>query len=410
MDKKNIAVLGTGTAGILAICHMLSYLSDDYEIYSISDPGIPSVGIGESTNPVFWNSMWKCLGISKEDIFKNNQIDATIKYGTLYKNWRKQDFLNPLFGEGTHSAVHFNTFKIKDFVFNIIKTKYFGRFKELYGTVNDIENFANCVQVSVNGEKKLFDYIIDCRGFPKDNMDNYNIVNLPLNHGLIHNVEQESKYDEWGYTLHQATTDGWMFGVPLTKRISYGYLFNDTVTDTITAKSNFANLINVDVKDIQDIEYKFRSYFAKKLINGRIILNGNASVFFEPMFANSLWLYDYNNRLIFDFITGTNPNINDINYKFYTKVKAVHDLICFYYQGGSNYDTEFWNKAKNYACECLKNSRLMCEIDNMFDFMKKSGLKLTTQDHQYMSPYSVDNLQKLDSFLGYNRWNLTEKN
>mgnify|MGYP000394363711 CR=1 FL=1 len=45
-----------------------------------------------------------------------------------------------------------------------------------------------------------------------------------------------------------------------------------------------------------NIEYHFKSYYAKQFLNGRIIKNGNAAIFFEPMSAFSLFLYDKINR------------------------------------------------------------------------------------------------------------------
>ena len=88
---KRIAILGAGSGGILSICYFLG-LSEEFEITSIYNPKIPSVGIGESTNPFFFGAIQKVLHIPDLDQFiKQGNIDSTIKYGTLYKNWRKKD-------------------------------------------------------------------------------------------------------------------------------------------------------------------------------------------------------------------------------------------------------------------------------------------------------------------------------
>ncbi len=400
--RKKLAIIGTGSAGILSICHMLTYLND-YDIYSINDPKIPPLGIGESTNPVFFSTMWNCLGVTLEDLFSNGYLDASIKYGTLYKNWREEDFLNPLFGEKMHQAIHFNTHKIKDFAFNILREKYRGKFFEIQGTVDSLKNLENSVQVLIDGKTNIFEFVIDCRGFPKDNFDDYEFLDMPVNHGLIHNIEGDFSYNTWGYTLHQATEDGWMFGVPLRTRISYGYLFNDNFTNVDEAKSNFSKVIGVKEDGLQKIEYKFKSHYVKNFINKRIIKNGNCSVFFEPMFANSLWLYDYNNRLSYSYIV-EEMNSEELNYLFYKKVKTVHDLICYYYKGGSNFNSKFWNYAKTYS-ECSLKSSMFVELTNdVFKFMNKTSSKV--RNVYEFSPYSIDNLAKLDNFLGYNNWQL----
>lgn len=396
---RKIAVIGSGTAGILSICHMLTYLTDCV-IYSINDPKIPSVGIGESTNPVFWHTLVKCLELKEKVLFDSGDLDATVKYGTLYKDWREEDFLNPFFGVGDHYAIHFNAYKLKDFVFNILRKKYNVRFIEIEGNVNSIEQSINSVNVNINNQSHIFEYVIDCRGFPKDKDKDYTILPMFLNRGFVHNVEGNFSFDHWGYTLHQATKDGWMFGVPLRNRISYGYLFNDQITNEVDAKENFSNILGVSVNSLDKIEFKFNSYYTKKLIDGRIIKNGNASVFFEPMFANSLWLYDNNNKLIYDYIVG-NTNEDYSNYQFYIKIKTIRDLICFYYKGGSKFDGPFWEYAKSHSSSILEKSIVFEIVEEILQFMSISGNKIVDNP----TPYSIDNLLKLDRWLGYNKWN-----
>ena len=45
-----IAVIGTGTAGILSIAFVLAYAPEPVEVYSIHNPKKPILGIGESTS------------------------------------------------------------------------------------------------------------------------------------------------------------------------------------------------------------------------------------------------------------------------------------------------------------------------------------------------------------------------
>lgn len=399
--RKKIAILGVGSAGILSICHFLNYI-EDFEIVSIHDPKIPIVGIGESANPVFWHTIFQALGVSENDLFNSGELDATLKLGALYKNWRREHFVNPLFGiqEGRSIAIHFDTFKFKQFAFNILKEKYKNRFSEIEGTVLDIENNNDDIKVCVNEIYHTFDYVIDCRGFPKENLDTYTFLTMPLNSCLVHNIEGEYEYDEFPYTLHEATKDGWMFMVPLRKRKSYGYLYNSNITDKKTAKENFAKLIEIDVEKLESTEFNFKSYYTKKLINGRLMRCGNLAVFLEPMFANSLWLYDYCNRLIYDKIIN-NYSEEQLNYLFNIKVKSIHDLICYYYNGGSVYDTSFWNYAKSYSNMIMKNSLYIKTMDDAFTYMKEHNTQIEVN---HFCPFSTDTIKKVDNFLGYNRW------
>lgn len=408
-----IAVIGSGSAGILSLCHLLKYLPEhvcDLEIYSISDPSIPPISIGESANPVFLDTIRDCLKFDEEELFEKGYIDATLKVRTLYKNWRKEDFFNPLFAvdediEQTY-AIHFNTFKIKDFVFDLLRKEYPDTFIELYGNVASVKNVGNAVDVSVDGKSYVFDFVVDCRGFPKEYGHQYKVLPMPLNHGLVHNVEESHSYNDWQYTLHQATEDGWLFGVPLRTRTSYGYLFNDEITDVDTAKNNFAKLLNVEVGSLQNIEHKFRSYYTKKLIDGRIIRNGNCAVFLEPMFANSLWLYDYAIRLGYDHILGNTDNVDELNFLFVQKAQSIHDFICVYYKRGSIFNTPFWEYASKYAEESLKDSLMLSSVNERFKFMKEHNCRLPDHEVLQFCPFSISTLIKIGKFFNYDKWNI----
>jgi tryptophan 7-halogenase len=398
---RKIAVVGIGSAGILSICNLLPELPS-YRIYSINDPSIPSVGIGESTNPFFLESMFKCLRVTSTQVLKSDALDATIKHGTFFKDWADKDFLNPLFGEAPgRIAIHFNTYKIKDYAFSIIRQRYKNQFKEIEGHVSKIENRDNRAIVVVDNEELDFDYVIDCRGFPKGNDDEYVFMKMPANRCLVHNVEGNFTVDDWGYTLHQATQDGWMFGVPLRNRKSYGYLFNDTFTDINTAKKNFSNLIGVEESKLQNIEYKFRSYYTKRILNGRIFKNGNTASFLEPMFASSLFLYNFNINMFLDYIHGSVNDPNRVNYIFYKQLRKVHDLICFFYNGGNKFNTDFWKYAKQYSQANLKISPTISKLDDSFEFMKNTNQRFQLKEMLF----STDTFLLLDKSLGYNKWN-----
>ena len=390
-----IGIIGVGSGGILSICHMLHYLP--CQVYSIYDPEIPSVGIGESTGPVFWSTMEACLNVSFDELLESGQLDATKKYGTFYKNWREQDFLNPLFGneEFENAAIHFNTHKIKDYAFNILREKYKERFIEIQGKVLNVNDKKDYVTVDVNNVNYEFDYIIDCRGFSK-NLEEYVVLPMPINHCLVHNIPSKEGID-WNHTLHQATKNGWMFGVPLTNRLSYGYLFNDNITKIEEAKIDFSKILDVDVNDMDKIEFKFNSYYAKKVINNRVMKNGNLAFFLEPMFANSLWMYDFINRLIVGKIKGVKEG--ELNFRFQTKSKQIHDIICYNYKGGSIYDSQFWKYAGEYSKPKFENSLFFLEIKERLQFMDENNC-----DIDFNFPFGPKNLKIMDKNFEYGTW------
>ena len=145
-------------------------------------------------------------------------------------------------------------------------------------------------------------------------------------------------------------------------------------------------------------EFKFNSYYIKKVIDNRVMKNGNLAFFLEPMFANSLWMYDYINRLIIDRIK-FKVNQDDLNYIFQSKSKQIHDTICYNYQGGSLYNSDFWKHTTNYSKKKVDESLFFLELKEKFKFMKDNNC-----DVGFNFPFGPKNLKIMDKNFGYNTW------
>lgn len=376
MKKKSLAVIGIGSAGILSLSHFCSVFDNSWDIVSIYNPDIKIIGIGESTNPAFIQNIEYGLNFSMLDDVE--KLDGTFKFATRYIDWKDHYIDSPLL-EG-RSAIHFNNFKLKDFAFERLNLLWPEKFKVIEGNVDHLENIyddnlhASAVSVVVNGDTYHFDYVIDCRGFPQDYAD-YNICDkMPVNHCLVHNIEQPG---HWNYTGHRATADGWMFEIPLTTRQSYGYLFNDNITDIETAKINFSKTINVPVDQLNNIEYKFKSYYAKEAVDGRIFKSGNRFGFFEPMSATSMYMYSKLNAIYEKHIIAVDDNNLEIlfqtNIETLQLARKLQDLICFFYHGGSKYDTEFWKMAVKNCTEHIQSTGLVDYLKSIMTDAVKQG-------------------------------------
>lgn len=410
---KKIAVIGTGTAGIQSLCHFLGF--SDFEVTSIYNPAIPILGIGESTNPSFL----EVLGIGMDFDYSRDleELDATVKTGTKFIKWRDHDFLNPLiynlsmsinvptpwgFGLTRHVAIHFNNFKLKELAFKRLGPKWGNRFKRVEGNITGVYDNEDNVVIVVDGVEHEFDYAIDCRGFPTDFTDYHVIDQAPVNHAFCHSVKEYERFD---YTGHRATQDGWMFEIPLSSRLTYGYLFNDKITDPKTAKENFSKEIGVPLDQMDNTEYSFKSYYSKKVIGNRVAKNGNRAVFFEPMSANSIWSYDFVNRIFFDYAVRGNISKEVANEAFVNNSKAIEEIIYFYYHGGSTYDTAFWRNAvaytKPYVLSCDNFTRTLAEFQKL-----KPELEANPQLLQELNKpnwiFGPQNLRLIDQNFRYN--------
>lgn len=377
--KKKLAIIGVGSGGILSLAHFCSKLDNSWDIVSIHNPNIRIVGIGESTNPAVIETLEYGLNFSMLDDM--DALDATYKFATRFKEWNCDYVDSPLLGG--RSAIHFNNFKLKEFAFARLEKMWPEKFKVIVGNVNSMENIINQttfastgVNVVVDGQTHTFDYVIDCRGFPKDYTGYTVLDQMPVNHCLVHNIMEPG---EWKYTGHRAHCNGWMFEIPLQSRQSYGYLYNDTITPRQEAIEDFANLINVSVDQLDNIEYSFKSYYANEAVNGRIFKNGNSFVFFEPMSASSMYMYSklnliYEQHIVMETTQGIPFPPYVTNNSALEITRQIHDLICFFYHKGSLHNSEFWEYAKINCSAHLEKTGLIEYLKSRLTEPVKNGL------------------------------------
>lgn len=388
--KKRLAVIGVGSAGLLSLTHFCTWLDTDWEVYSIHNPAKKILGIGESTNGGFVGLLERgchfALGHEKD----LEALDATLKFGSRFKNWREHDWLNPLLDGNT--AIHFNSFKFKEFVYERLEKLWPRQFRVIEGDVKGLKSHDTGVTIDIDGQQHEFDYAIDCMGFP-ESYDDYVISECtPVNRCLIHSVYP---YEFKPETDHIATRNGWMFGVPLQSRKTYGYLYNDRFATKDEARADMANILGVD--EIGEREYIFKVYYTEKMIEGRICKNGNKALFFEPLVANSIFLYIYNARLFFDHIIGeVDPAL--VNKSFTTAVQEMEDVISYYYKGGSIYQSEFWDYAIDLTSKRLEKRKPFHELMQGYSELKERGVLHQGRDYAF-APITWE---IVDHAMGYN--------
>lgn len=364
--KKKIAVIGVGSAGIVSLGHFCTWLDNSWEITSIYDPSIQTLGIGESTNSNFVTVLENAMDFTYE--FDMKEIDATLKYGTKFIDWRDEAWVNPLI-EGS-VALHFNTNKLKEFALPRLEKKWPNKFKILEGTVSELSQTSQFASVTVDDVAHNFDYVIDCRGFPTDYSDyTYSDCSL-VNHCLVH-ANPTNNFEQ--YTEHRATKNGWMFGVPLTTRTSYGYLYNDTFTTKEDAITDMADILGISKQDLITNEFIFKPYYANKILDGRILKNGNKALFFEPISATSIWMYVAICHLFLRKIV-----LNDISEKEYNSaikydLQSIETVIRYFYHGGSTFTTKFWGESKSRAISQLKKDKQFYKLVTGLNNAKRKG-------------------------------------
>lgn len=385
----NIAVIGTGTAGVMSLSHLLAWLPHNFTITSIYNPKIPMLGIGESTSTSIPKTLF--YGTDFNLLTDAHELDATVKHGVKYSNWREHDVYTAL--PPPNYAMHFNNFKLRDVSFGKFRKKWKQKFVEVTGEIKNLQDTGDYVSIIVDEVEYRFDYVIDCRGFPQSYEDYELIDTIPVNHCLVHGINEPG---DWNYTHHYAHPNGWMFGIPLQTRQGWGYLYNDTITTKESAIENLKTIFD-DVKEENLREFTFKNYRAKKFINGRIVNNGNRALFYEPIEALSGWFYDQVLRSFFDvIITKKFPEV--IANESLSQLAEDYELfICFMYHGGSTYDSEFWRQTSKKCTHRIETSE---RFQEHIQKLQKMPDELIHNDIVMPIPSNV--WIHLDREMGYN--------
>lgn len=335
-----IAILGAGSAGILTTgCILKDFKNRGIvcEVTHIYDTNKPILGVGESTT----SEVTFAIGQAFDFIFATEakELNSTTKYGTQYIDWREKEIIFP-FQSGYH-AIHFDA---RDFAKMGLE-----RLAKMY------PNYW-CKDANVEYEDlDEYDYVIDCRGRPEDFTD-YKECDLILNSALVYDDPEPS---DFGFTRHVAHKYGWMFVIPLQHRTSHGFLYNDVFCSREQAEEELIRITSAKLCDRERFRtFSLKPYYCKKTVNGRILKSGNRAVFFEPMSANSLYMTVKNAQIHSQYIRGEITQ-NEANELCILNYRAVEDLINLIYHGGSIYENEFWEWAKDRAANNLKQTNVL---------------------------------------------------
>jgi len=350
--KKKLAVIGAGNAACVTALHFYCYgkeLFDRITIYY--DPSFPIERVGQGTTLVVPELFFNALGIDWYN--QSDFLKGTRKDGILYENWGKKNekFFHP-FSLNTCS-IHYVPQLLSKLILNC------GLFDVVEKNIQNPEEEIDA------------DYIFDCRGRHNRNEELYEPLINPLNSVVL---GRDDKPDlSLHYTRCIATPDGWTFAIPNHDSVSYGYIFNNKITDKEDAIKNMSDMFGVT----SDGHLEFKNYIAKNFFEGdRTILNGNRGSFLEPLEATSVSFYLSICRYAWDHIVdGVSKEI--CNEKIRNKMFKIQTFILWHYQFGSKFDTPFWKYAKSLPF--VPDD----EFNNIVQYVKSSNKELLKKDYEY---------------------------
>lgn len=330
---KKLTVVGRGAVGSLAVAHFLHYT--DWNIEWIYNQNIPTASVGEATNLIVPNNLNWTLDFNYYDLFKMN---GTAKLGISKKGWSKQDYFHP-FPSGL-TAMHFAAKDLQDAIYNKVKTN--PKLTIVNGFVDNPENLDS-------------DFVMMCVGSPNEiTKDNFvTLTNIPVNAAYVTQCKWDSA--RFNYSLTDTMPNGWVFGIPLQNRISIGYMYDDTLTSLDQVKKNvqqvFTDYDLTPSDKTQDLH--FESYYRKNNFTPKVVYNGNASFFLEPLEATSTGLSVSIMRKAWDLWNG-NLTVEQCQRKYEKEIDEIESMILLHYMSGSVHKSKFWTKAKKLATSKIK--------------------------------------------------------
>ncbi len=354
-----LAVIGKGTAGSFALNHFAQYI-DNVEINCYYDSNIKEQTVGEGTTVDVPETLYKQHGLEFHDIFE--KLNGNFKTGINYIGWGKQDYMHTF--PVPNVSMHFNAVKLQEMLQELNKDKV--TFIDKNVSHNDIDA----------------DYIIDCSGKGIGNTSYNKAEYIPVNAAVVMQCAWTTPL--YFHTLCIAAKHGWVFGIPLQDRTSFGYMYNKDINNKEEIEQELLEIIDsYGYTSYKTNHLKFDNYFKKINYKERVAYNGNASFFLEPMEATSIATIDDINRDIFDLLYN-NRNLDYLNRRYNTWFKQVQDIITMHYLAGSKYNTEFWTHAKDLAVKCL---------DNKLDLYDNIIENITNPDYELYGNYGTWSLE-----------------
>ena len=371
--KKKLSIIGAGNAGCITALHYGYYGKDLFDVTLYYDPSIPIERVGQGAVLSSTGLIYLALGID----WINNPIDATLKHGIMYEGWgrKNKDYFHAFDLNAT--SIHYIPQKLSEVVLES-------------GLVKVVEKNIKDPEKELDGN-----YIIDCRGRNNKNEDEYESLVNPLNSVLLCN--KPGADFNLHYTRTVATPNGWTFVIPNIDSVSYGYLYNNTITPKEEAEEDFIKRFNVPGSDG---ELNFKNYVAKNVFVGqRTMLNGNRLGFVEPMEGTALGFYQVCCRTYYDYMKGRLDRLR-CNIEIRKEIKRIQKYILWHYQKGSKYETPFWKYAQS----------LPFKMDEDFRMILKKSRRMNSLDARHVSENeSHSNTYSQWSLRSIKEWNELDK-
>ena len=338
---KRLTVIGRGTVGCMAVAHFLRWT--DWEINWVYDPSLIPAAVCEGTTLALPRSLDSNLRFNSADL---ERIGATVKTGIFKKNWNTADSFLHSFPAGA-VGMHFNAVAFQNYVFEKISKS----------------SRVTLIEDNLNPDDIDSDFVMVCTGSPRD-FTNYEKINhIPVNACFV--TQSPWEYARFNHTLTIARPYGWVFGIPLKNRCSIGYLYNENISSLEDVKEDIKVILTEYnlVPNFQN-HILFNNYYRKNNFSNRVVYNGNASFFLEPLEATSTSFADSIIRYSFELWQNNMP-VEVAENQYLETISGTESMISMHYSAGSIFENDFWKYAKN-----LGENKMKKDFESNSEFSK----------------------------------------
>ncbi|HEY0942466.1 MAG TPA: tryptophan halogenase family protein [Steroidobacter sp.] len=414
---SKIVIVGGGASGWLAAAMLRHHLGPGLcGIELIESEEIGSIGVGESTVPPFIGLIQR-LGIDEQDFIR--ATDATYKLGIQFVGWhrRANTYFHPfgVIGKpiGTHdfyqcwlkARARGDRSSLQDFspcnvmaengrffppsrarntpigganyalhIDATLAANYFRRYadarglKRTEGRVTEVRRRDNGFidrVVLADGRQVQGDFFIDCtgqRGLLIGNALGVEAVDwseyLPCDRAIAVRTEHDGPLHP--YTRATAQKSGWMWRIPLQRRIGQGYVYSSRFCSDAEARSTLLRNVGSPCLD-EPRTIPFTTGHRRELWKLNCLSVGLAGGFIEPLEATAIHLIARG----LDFFLRYFPTrdcdsalIREYNRRMVADYEEVRDFIILHYSATDRDDSPFWQACQQIPLPATLQERI----------------------------------------------------
>lgn len=383
---KNIAVVGGGTAGLIAATILKRRLNVNVDIIHSKNIGI--IGVGEGSTEHF-NEYLQFMNINPYDILKH--CNATYKSGIMFEGWSDKPYLHSIianfdkkFSQYNYlyakqvsenseyfnyrsiwenkinawflnksevppfSQFHFDTVKLNEFLINLSTSM---DIRVIEDDIQDVILDNDGSIKSLIGDKSVYnyDFYIDATGFKRLLINKLGAQwksyrkYLKMKAAITFQTSDTENYNLW--TLAKAMDAGWMFRLPVWGRHGNGYIYDSDYITKDQAHEEVEKCLGYRV----DIGKQFN--FDPGCVDRAWIKNccaiGISGSFVEPLEATSIGTSIQQSFLLMHRLMNYNETtIDQYNRSFSDIMENIRDFVVLHYITKKT-NTQFWKDVAN---------------------------------------------------------------